>query len=546
MPLPNEHSARVKDPSEFDPTSFKSKDIAPGIRIIVGKIKGGDGSMVTQTYRFDKDKFIPQEAKDWLAKNKVHYISFEPATNTKDMEDIDDAQVGAMEQKRKKLGQTVDEFYAIPRDPPSDSKLPIFDKAHVRNAMARLSQVKGATAEEKAKAKRKIITAAKKYGIDTTGFEKMSNSANAVLKIYGDIGSSDNSEESISATSVAEFLDQNKDATNLTVKINSRGGDVQEGWAIYDLLTNSGKKITTIGEGKIYSIATIIFLAGSEREIMKNADGLIHNPFIPPYTLADQYESGDLLKIAEALQQEEAKILDFYVEKTGSPKDKLAEYMSNDTKLSAEDMLNLGFATKIIEPVKAFAYYKPKVNIMNDNDVKTLGQKLDTLIDKFKNLTRLPAADLELTDKDGKKLTLKKPSGAPAVGDEASPDGTYTMTNGDVVTVLNGKVTDVKATMAAKTELEIANEKIAELQKQLDAEKEKVTAAEKAKPDLVAAEAAFKARETEAKGLVTELQNLRNSWKPESRTRFSSADKVGEIDLAQVRELMKNINNKKE
>jgi len=67
---------------------------------------------------------------------------------------------------------SVEEFYAIPRDPPSESKLPIFDEAHVRNAMARFNQIKGVSAEEKAKARRKIIARAKHFGIDTTGFEE--------------------------------------------------------------------------------------------------------------------------------------------------------------------------------------------------------------------------------------------------------------------------------------------------------------------------------------------------------------------------------------
>ena len=135
----------------------------------------------------------------------------------------------------------------------------------------------------------------------------------AIIKIYGDIGESlpetymGEGSQSISAKLVSEFLDSNKEASSITVRINSRGGDVQEGWAIYDLLTTSGKRIKTIGEGKVYSIATIIFLAGSEREIMKNADGLIHNPYIPPYTLAGAYGSDDLLKLSEGLVHEEKK-----------------------------------------------------------------------------------------------------------------------------------------------------------------------------------------------------------------------------------------------
>jgi ATP-dependent Clp protease protease subunit len=365
----------------------------------------------------------------------------------------------------------------------------------------------------------------------------------AILKIYGDIGSTENP-ENISAQSVVEFLDQNKDATGITVKINSRGGDVQEGWAIADLLMTSGKKITTVGEGKIYSIATIIFLAGQDREMMANADGLIHNPFIPPFTLADQYESGDLIKIAESLKQEEAKILDFYVSRTGSPKEKLAEYMSNDTKLSAEDMLSLGFATKIIEPVKAYAYYNFKKQfIMDEKDVKTFGEKIDAILDRIKNLSRIEPSDQTITDKDGKKLTLTKPTGDPAVGDEASPDGEYMMADGKKITVQNGKVTEVGTPMAEKSELDLANEKIAELQALVDANKLALENLEKEKPNLVAAEASFKQREAEAMSMIDELGKLKNSWKPESRNRFNNVDKVGDIDLNQVREF---INSKKE
>jgi ATP-dependent Clp protease protease subunit len=364
-----------------------------------------------------------------------------------------------------------------------------------------------------------------------------------ILKIYGDIGDSDEVMGNISSQSIVEFLEQNKEAKELTVKINSRGGDVQEGWAIYDLLTNSGKKIKTIGEGKIYSIATIIFLAGSEREIMKNADGLIHNPFIPPYTLADQYESGDLIKIAESLQQEEAKILNFYVEKTGADKAKLADYMKEDTKLSAEDMLTLGFATKIIEPVKAFAIFKPKNNFtMTEKDVKTFGEKIDAILEKIKNLSRLPAKDQTLKDKDGKEFKLDKETGAPAVGDKASPDGSFVMTDGKTIVITNGAVSEVKE--PAKTELDLANEKIADLQKQLDVEKAKVVDTEKVKTEAEAEKRAFEAEKIKAVALVTELSNLKNSWKPEGRTKFSSVEKVGDINLDQVREIIKNHKDK--
>jgi len=76
----------------------------------------------------------------------------------------------AFEAIRKEMGWSVAKFYAIPREPPSASKLPIYDREHVRNAMARFSLIKGVSPEEKKKAVKKILAAAKKFGIDASGF----------------------------------------------------------------------------------------------------------------------------------------------------------------------------------------------------------------------------------------------------------------------------------------------------------------------------------------------------------------------------------------
>jgi ATP-dependent Clp protease protease subunit len=375
----------------------------------------------------------------------------------------------------------------------------------------------------------------------------------AVLKIYGDIGESlpesfmGEGSDTISAKIVSEFLDENKDATDITVRINSRGGDVQEGWAIYDLLTNSGKKIKTIGESKVYSIATIVFLAGTEREMMKNADGLIHNPFIPPYTLADKYESGDLVRLAESLKQEEEKILEFYAEKTGADKSRLAEYMKEDTKLSAEDMLSLGFATKVIEPVVAYAYIKRKNNFKMDEKAffEKLGSTLDSAIAKIGNFSRIK--DQTLKDKDGNEFKLEKESGAPAVGDKAAPDGTFTMTDGKTIVITGGVVTEVKEPTAAKTELELANEKIAELEAKVALAETAKAEAETAKTEAQVAKEEAEKVKVAAQSIVTELTNLKNSWVPTSRQKnFGNLEKVGDVDLTKAKEIGEKIKSKKE
>ncbi len=90
----------------------------------------------------------------------------------KSEEEINLEKVTAMEEKRKELGLSVSEFYAVPRDPPSNSALPIFDENHVRNAMARFNQTNFETKEEKIKARAKIIRKANYFEIDTSGFKE--------------------------------------------------------------------------------------------------------------------------------------------------------------------------------------------------------------------------------------------------------------------------------------------------------------------------------------------------------------------------------------
>jgi hypothetical protein len=76
MPYPNEHSARIKDPSQFK--VFRRGKFAPGIYAIFGK-KDSKSPMEVQAIRFDKHKFTPEQAKEWLRKHGYKWIDFEPA-----------------------------------------------------------------------------------------------------------------------------------------------------------------------------------------------------------------------------------------------------------------------------------------------------------------------------------------------------------------------------------------------------------------------------------------------------------------------------------
>ncbi len=81
MPLPNFHSARISQPLPQNSAVFATKSIAPGVSIILQKSKGdGDKPMTAQSYRIKKNQFTAEEAKAWLKKHGLKFISFEPAS----------------------------------------------------------------------------------------------------------------------------------------------------------------------------------------------------------------------------------------------------------------------------------------------------------------------------------------------------------------------------------------------------------------------------------------------------------------------------------
>ena len=190
----------------------------------------------------------------------------------------------------------------------------------------------------------------------------------AELKIYDDIGKDEmafffgGEVEKFSAEKMRDLVDRMPtDDSIINCHLHSRGGSVVEGYAISDILRMSGKTINMTVDGLCASIATVILLAAPKenRKIYPNARLVIHNPFIPEFTLADAYESADLQKLADELKAEENRLLDFYVDRTGASREELKNLMDAETELSPEEALRLGFVNEILKPISN-NYYKFK------------------------------------------------------------------------------------------------------------------------------------------------------------------------------------------
>ena len=83
MPYQNEHAARVQNPGKFKTIRRINDKFGAGIDAIFGK-KTDDSPMELQAVRFDKDKYTPGEAKDWMKDHDIKYQEFEEAKDGDD------------------------------------------------------------------------------------------------------------------------------------------------------------------------------------------------------------------------------------------------------------------------------------------------------------------------------------------------------------------------------------------------------------------------------------------------------------------------------
>ena len=125
----------------------------------------------------------------------------------------------------------------------------------------------------------------------------------ATVNIYGDVTSYPWEQfGEVSANNLVKQLDELTDVSKINVYINSYGGEVAEGLAIYNALRRHKAKIITHCEGFACSIASVIFIAGDERKMSEASLLMIHNAWTYADGNADQLrkQADDLDKITQA------------------------------------------------------------------------------------------------------------------------------------------------------------------------------------------------------------------------------------------------------
>ena len=316
----------------------------------------------------------------------------------------------------------------------------------------------------------------------------------------------------------------------LRVMIDSPGGFVDVGDQIYKFLKNySEREVHTYARGECASMAAQIFITGKQRFI--GCQYMIHNPAIQPQ--GERFESDDLRAGADQLDEIKKNAIKEYKAVTGLDEATLSDLMDNETWLDPDKAVALGFATQKYE-FKAVALYgvAKKDNSNNKKEINMKKGLKDAVMQVVNAIfgDEPKPVNLTLTDVNGNELVVTREEGEPQVGDAATPDGEFTMPDGQVIKVEGGVITEIVMPEPDQTE---------ELKKQLA---EKDAEIEQLKADLASAKSqvtqvatllkeTLEGAEADEKELATlrAKQQKTGTYKPENRAPGKNVDEKSDI-----------------
>lgn len=179
---------------------------------------------------------------------------------------------------------------------------------------------------------------------------KAQSKESAEILIYGQIGEDIWADESVTAKDFANTLRGLGPVSLLNLRINSGGGSVFEGLAIYNLLAAHPARKEVVIDGIAASIASIIAMAGTEITMPENAMMMIHDPSGVAVGTAR-----DMEQMREALTRIAASMAGIYAARTGRTEEEVRQWMADETWMTADECMERGLCTAIIPAVKMAA-----------------------------------------------------------------------------------------------------------------------------------------------------------------------------------------------
>ena len=178
--------------------------------------------------------------------------------------------------------------------------------------------------------------------------------SSAEILLYGPVGDSF-FEEGISDVDIAKSLNLMKSIENIKVRINSPGGDVFQGLAIYNSLLNHPAKIDIEIDGGALSIASVIAMAGDTITMAASSLFMIHNPMT--FAVGDAEE---LRKTADTMDKAKETLVNAYLTQSNLTKKGISNAMDAETWFTPKEAKEAGFITDITKAQKVTAKFDLK------------------------------------------------------------------------------------------------------------------------------------------------------------------------------------------
>lgn len=185
----------------------------------------------------------------------------------------------------------------------------------------------------------------------------------AEIFIYDEIGY-----WGITAKDFARDLKSLGDVTAIDLHINSPGGNVFDGTAIYNLLDHHSATITVYIDGLAASMGSVIAMVGDEIHMPGNALMMIHNPWGGAVG-----ESDDLRKMADVLDKIKASLMTTYMKRTGKSEDEVSQLMDDETWLTGAEAVEHGFADVLADEMDLAASANFDFNRLGFNKAPDIG-----------------------------------------------------------------------------------------------------------------------------------------------------------------------------
>jgi len=200
----------------------------------------------------------------------------------------------------------------------------------------------------------------------------------ATINIFGVIGGASWMDDTVPAKRFISELND-LDANIITIYVNSPGGSVAEGFAIYNALNMSKAKIITHNIGMAASAAAYVMMAGDEIVTANNAWMMIHSPW--SFLVGN---SKELRKAADVLDGLNKSMISIFASRTGLETDKIETMLDEETWISAEQGIKDGFYDTVVEDkiknlnfdLSAFDCIPEDVKILNSQNKRDGEQSL--------------------------------------------------------------------------------------------------------------------------------------------------------------------------